>query len=57
MNTNKIAIIISILVMAISGLTAGLAHSHGAVFNACLLLLSCSFAVFYYSVLQRVYQW
>ncbi|MBR2782839.1 MAG: hypothetical protein IKD93_01415 [Firmicutes bacterium] len=57
MNANRIAIVISILVMAVSGLTAGLAHSHGAVFNACLLLLSCSFATFYYSVLQRVYQW
>lgn len=57
MNTNKTAIIISIVAMIVFGLAACLGHSNAAIFDSCVLLLTCAFASLYYSVMRRVYQW
>ncbi len=57
MNTNKTAILISIAAIIVFGLAACLGHSNAAIFDSCVLLLTCSFASLYYSVLRRVYRW
>ena len=57
MNTNKTAILISIAAMIVFGLAACLGRSNAAIFDSCVLLLTCAFASLYYSVMRRVYQW
>ena len=57
MNTNKTAILISIAAIIVFGLAACLGHSNAAIFDSCVLLLTCAFASLYYSVLRRVYRW
>ena len=57
MNTNKTAILISIAAIIAFGLAACLGHSKAAIFDSCVLLLTCAFASLYYSVMRRLYQW
>lgn len=57
MKSNKTAILISAIATIIFALAACLGHGSGAVFDTCVLLLSCSFLSFYYSLLHRVYRW
>ena len=57
MKSNKTAILISAIATIIFALAACLGHGSGAAFDTCVLLLSCSFVSFYYSLLHRVYRW
>ena len=42
MNTNKTAILISIAAIIVFGLAACLGHSNAALFDSCVLLLTCA---------------
>lgn len=57
MNTNKTAILISIAAIIVFGLAACLGRSNAAIFDSCVLLLTCAFGTLFYSVMRRVYQW
>jgi hypothetical protein len=57
MNTNKTAILISISAIIVFGLAACLGHSNAAIFDSCVLLLTCALGTLFYSVMRRVYQW
>ena len=57
MKTNRIAIIISFIALTVFCLVAGFIPVSAAAFDACILLASCAFAVLFYSVLHRAYQW
>lgn len=57
MKTNKTAILISLIALIVFGAAAYLGRGSAAVFDACVLLLSCAFASLFYSLLHRVYKW
>ena len=57
MRNNNTAIIISIVAMIVCGLAAYLGQGSAALFDTCVLLLTCAFGTLFYSLLHRAYQW